>query len=202
MKYPDRVQEIINTLADMHPELVHGDDEARRSLTMLFAQQCCFELGSEWGTKKSSTSSPLSADVVAFTDGFIFVGWDTQIAGGIIAQFPDSINLTGQVFVAVDPVNHLEFPNTMPPENKCPNDYDDAMAVRWGRCITSMAAKGTNEIPMFKLTDDPGQVQLFAMRCQADWQAGRLSQNDSILKHINEFRAECKVPPWTSLPEV
>jgi hypothetical protein len=195
------VQDIINTLADMHQDLVHGDDDARRKLTMLFAEQCCFELGSEWGTKKSSQLSPLSADVVAFTDGFIFIGWDTQLASGIIAQFPDSIDLAGQVFVSVNPVDNIgdnPNPNPIPPVDGCPHDYDDAMAVRWGGYVNLMNSH--HEIPMFKLTNDPGQVQLFAMRCQADWQAGRLTQDESILKHINEFRAECQVELWTSLP--
>jgi hypothetical protein len=39
------------------------------------------------------------------------VGWDTQIAGGTIAQFPGSIDLTGQVFIAVEPVQHLAAAN-------------------------------------------------------------------------------------------
>lgn len=105
MKYPNRVQEIINELAAKHPELVTGDDDARRQLTRLFAEQCRFELGSNWGTKRASETRPLSADVVCTQNPF--VGWDTQLAGGVIAQFPDSIDLTGQVFVPVDPVKHI-----------------------------------------------------------------------------------------------
>lgn len=106
MKYPARVQEIIDELARRHPDLVAGDDDARRALTRRFAEQARFELGPNWGTKRASPTRPLSADVICTQDPF--VGWDTQIAGGIIAQFPDSIDLAGQVFVAVDPIDHLQ----------------------------------------------------------------------------------------------
>jgi hypothetical protein len=105
MKYPARVQQIIDELARKNPDLVAGDDEARRRLTMLFAQQARFELGPNWGTKRASPTRPLSADAICTQDPF--VGWDTQIAGGVIAQFPESIDLAGQVFVPVDPVDHL-----------------------------------------------------------------------------------------------
>jgi hypothetical protein len=112
MRYPNRVQDIINELAAKNPELVRGDDEARRQLTRLIAEQCRFELGPNWGTKRASEARPLSADVVCTENPF--VGWDTQIAGGTIAQFPESIDLTGQVFVRVDPVQHLAVSDSRP----------------------------------------------------------------------------------------
>jgi len=112
MRYPDRVQGIINELAAKNPDLVRGDDEARRQLTRFIAEQCRFELGPNWGTKRASETRPLSADVVCMQNPF--VGWDTQIAGGTIAQFPESIELAGQVFVPVDPVQHLPASDSPP----------------------------------------------------------------------------------------
>lgn len=104
-RYPDRVQTIINTLAAQHPDLRTGDDDARRRLTRLVAEQTAFELGPNWGTKRADPARPLSADVIATRDPF--VGWDFQVAGAVIAQFPESVTLAGQVFVPVDPVDHL-----------------------------------------------------------------------------------------------
>lgn len=135
MQWPQRVQEIVNELARRNIDLVRGDDEARRALTRKIAEQCRFELGENWGTKRADDGRPLSADVVC--TAFPFVGWDTQI-GGIdpvasdeevlrrhIAQMPDSIDLVGQRFVPVEPVNHLAVaepaptPGEPPPTEPC-----------------------------------------------------------------------------------
>jgi hypothetical protein len=131
MKYPSRVQEIINELAARNPALVRGDDEARRQLTRLIAEQCRFELGPNWGTKRASETRPLSADVVCTQDPF--VGWDTQIAGGTIAQFPESIDLTGQVFVPVDPVQHLAVSDAHPDSQCQIQQQIDALRARLDR---------------------------------------------------------------------
>src|SRR3990167_461830 len=122
MRWSDRTQVIVNTLAGLHPELVQGDDEARRRLTGLFAEQCRFEFGSAWGRKRYGGGPP-SADVVAYKENSIFVGWDTQLSGGVIAQFPDSIDLSldpEQKFIEVEPINHLgadPVPGPEPPPN-------------------------------------------------------------------------------------
>ena len=124
MKYPDRVQVIVNSLAAKHPNLVHGDDEARRTLTGYFAEQCRFELGAAWGRKRYG-NGPVSADVVVYKDSTIFVGWDTQLAGGVIAQWPDSIDLSQdsqQIFVEVAAVDHLGSANPIPSPTPPPID--------------------------------------------------------------------------------
>src|SRR5262245_16436058 len=131
MRYPSRVQEIVNQLASKNPELVRGDDEARRQLTRLIAEQCRFELGPNWGTKRASATRPLSADVVCTQDPFI--GWDTQIAGGTIAQFPESIDLTGQVFVPVDPVQHVSGSDRPPNSQREIQQQIDALRARLDR---------------------------------------------------------------------
>ena len=102
MTWPLRVQEIVNLLAAGVPH--DAPDERRRATTRQIAQQCRFELGSNWGTKRADPGRPLSADVVCTQSPF--VGWDWSVPGGI-AQFPERIDLTGQTFVAVVPVNHL-----------------------------------------------------------------------------------------------
>jgi hypothetical protein len=114
MKYPERVQEIVEKLASGVPH--DAEDDLRRSVTRKIAEQCRFELGPEWGHKRADPGRPPSADVFAFqsSDSPLFVGWDWSIPGGV-ATFPDSIDLTGQVFIEVEPINHLEEPVPVPP---------------------------------------------------------------------------------------
>src|SRR3990167_7431581 len=102
MTWPDRVQVIVNTLA---AGVAHTDpDDVRRAVTQKIAEQCRFEFGPNWGTKRADPGRPLSTDVVCTQSPF--VGWDWSVPGGI-AQFPESIDLTGQVFVVVSPGDHL-----------------------------------------------------------------------------------------------
>jgi len=118
MKWPSRVQEIVSEIARRNSSLLIPDEESRRKLTLMFAQQCRFELGSNWGTKRADSGRPLSKDTICTRNPFI--GWDTQIGGSVItvAEFPDSVDLTGQVFVEVEPINHLEFEEEKPKEEK------------------------------------------------------------------------------------
>ena len=109
MTWPDRVQQIVNQLA---LGVEHdAPDEQRRAITQKIAEQCRFELGPNWGWKRADPGRPLSTDVFCTKEPFI--GWDWSIPSGI-ASFPSSIDLTGQVFVTVQPVNHLDIPDTVP----------------------------------------------------------------------------------------
>mgnify|MGYP001595229896 CR=1 FL=1 len=104
MIWPPRVQEIVNLLA-VGPDAAHSaEDEKRRAITRKIAEQCRLELGPNWGTKRADPGRPPSADVVSTQSPFI--GWDWSVPGGV-AQFPESIDLAGQTFVAVEPINHL-----------------------------------------------------------------------------------------------
>lgn len=116
MSWPTRVQEIVNDLVARNPDLAHGSDDDRRALTMKMAQQCRYELGSIWGTKSSSASSPQSKDVICTR--VPFVGWDTLNGATREAnQYPSEIDLTGQYFIEVTPVDHLGDDSGPPPED-------------------------------------------------------------------------------------
>lgn len=122
MQWPLRVQAIVQTLGDLLPELLQGTDDQRRDLNRMMAEQCGFELGPNWGTKRADHTRPMSKDVICTHEPF--VGWDVQVvdADGVraIAQMPESLDLSGQVFVPVDPINHLSVPTPadppLPPE--------------------------------------------------------------------------------------
>lgn len=118
MKWPARVQQIVDTLA---AGIAHSaPDEERRAATQKIAEQCRFELGPKWGWKRADPGRPLSTDVFCTREPF--VGWDWSVPDGV-AQFPESIDLAGQVFVEVEPKNHLggePLPGEVPPNPGTP----------------------------------------------------------------------------------
>ena len=125
-KWPSRVQEIVEEMAG-YRDWYAAPDEDRRARTQAIAEQCCFELGDNWGHKRADPGRPPSADV--FCTASPFEGWDWSVPGGI-AQFPDSIDLTGQTFIKVDPINHLgvaEPPESEPPDPIELNEVWDAI---------------------------------------------------------------------------
>ena len=104
--WPARVQEIVEALAAGVPH--SAPDEERRAVTQRIAEQVRYELGPNWGWKRADPGRPLSTDVIATQ--FPFVGYDWSVPSGI-ARFPAQIDLTGQVFVPVEPRNHLALPD-------------------------------------------------------------------------------------------
>ena len=108
MQLPDRVKEIITILASRFPDLRKGDDDQRRALTLKFAQQIRFELGESWGTKRAGKGRPPSKDAVARIFEEKLFGADVINGTTREPQLPDMEELPGQLFIAVDPINHLD----------------------------------------------------------------------------------------------
>lgn len=108
MQYPERVQKIIDALWASHRDLANGDDDQRRALTLLISQQIRFEKGPSWGTKSAGAGRPPSKDTIVEQWGETLLGWDWQ--NGTTRQpnqYPASQDLTGQIFIAVDAIDHL-----------------------------------------------------------------------------------------------
>ena len=128
LKWSPRVQEIVNTFAAKYPEWSQhsSPDEDRRKLTKMIAEQCRYEFGSPWGTKRYGGGPP-STDMIVFKDGTIFWGWDWSIPSGI-AQYPEGEDLSldpQQKFIPVEPVNHLSSdPVPAPPPVEPPPTVD------------------------------------------------------------------------------
>jgi hypothetical protein len=108
-----------------------------REWTGRLAQQVRFAYGPPWGHKRAAPGRPLSADTIAYRDGATFLGWDLIISVGTPDQRlnvqAESIDLTGQVFVAVNPIDHLgttPAPEPSPPEPACRFVATDLTAVR------------------------------------------------------------------------
>lgn len=106
---PERAKAIIQSMGQKFPELRKGDDDQRRAFTMKAAQQIRYELGDRYGTKRADMNRPPSKDAIAFrpTDTTL-VSWDVidgttrEVSTGSKAE-----EIDGQVFIVVDPVNHL-----------------------------------------------------------------------------------------------
>ncbi len=109
MYLPARVIQIVQALYSRNTTLAQGTDDQRRQLVMLFAQQVRFELGPSWGTKRADPGRPLSKDAIAQKqpDGTL-LAWDL-IDGASRKPFPNpgSIDISKQVFVAVEPFDYL-----------------------------------------------------------------------------------------------
>lgn len=118
MTWPIRVQEIVDALATGPDAAYTAEDEKRRAITRKIAEQCRFEFGTNWGTKRAAAGRPPSTDVICTFNPF--VGWDWSVPSGI-AQFPESIDLMGQVFVPVEAINHLSGYGTSPEESSPPS---------------------------------------------------------------------------------
>lgn len=109
MRVPDRVYQIAIAFYYLHPDLAHGTDDQRRELTRLIAEQVRFELGEWWGRKQADWTRPVSKDAIAFREvlGRMF-SWDWQNGDTRAPNPPGEMeDVTGQVFVPVDPIDHL-----------------------------------------------------------------------------------------------
>jgi hypothetical protein len=117
MELPTRALEIIDDLWATHLDLARGDDDQRRALTKIMAEQICFELGPRWGCKKASETRPQSKDAIAFNGPEGLCCWDWQQGTSREPRRPpffwsaaELIRTNGgksQVFIPVSPVNHL-----------------------------------------------------------------------------------------------
>ena len=141
MQLPDRVKEIITILANQFPDLRRGDDDQRRALTLKFAQQIRLELGESWGTKRAAEGRPPSKDAVArMFDGKLF---SADVINGSTRepQFPNMEELPGQIFIPVDPVNHIVDPVNPIEDPVDPVDVEVPLPDRVKEIITSLAAR-------------------------------------------------------------
>ena len=113
------VWSIVEQMARQFP-LPQGDpgpahEDACRMWTRRLAEQLRYSCGAEWGHKAQSPSHPPSKDAVAFWSTARFLGYDTMRGAStghpVLATYPPlEHDLTGQMFIVVDGVNHLGLP--------------------------------------------------------------------------------------------
>jgi hypothetical protein len=103
------------------------DNSAARAWTMKLAEQFNATFPMEgWGTKRGDAGRPPSTDCICTRDPF--VGYDVILNQGVpggqrLADYPEAIDLRGQVFIPVSAINHLGSipePEPLPPVHVCP----------------------------------------------------------------------------------
>ena len=119
MRFPDTGITITKALYMVYRDLARGSDDDRRRLTKMMAEQMCFALGPRWGTKRADPGRPPSKDSLAFNsmDGQL---WNFDWQNGSTREPNEASemeDITGQVFMAVAPVDHLTLtsPGPSPP---------------------------------------------------------------------------------------
>lgn len=119
MNFPAGGAVIVQALCARHFDLARGDDNQRRTLTLLIAQTFAARFGSQWGTKATTINHPQSKDALAYRnpDGAVDV-WDwqngntrePQVRDGQPPHYPDAratLNGPRQWFIEVKPIDHL-----------------------------------------------------------------------------------------------
>jgi hypothetical protein len=129
VKIPQKVKDNIQALYERHKDLAEGDDDDRRALMRLIAEQNAFDLGERYGWKASTPTNPPSKDATAYTyKGEVYVA---DVFNGTTRQpsIPDEYERTNprQHFIAMTPINHLgEAP---PPPDEEEEDDDEDIPV-------------------------------------------------------------------------
>jgi hypothetical protein len=94
-------------------------DESFREWCIDLAEQVTFSYpGHGFGVKRAGEGRPISKDTIAQQVGTVLWAWDLFTGVGTastgVVPNPDSMDITGQIFVPVEPVDHLG--GSTPPE--------------------------------------------------------------------------------------
>jgi hypothetical protein len=120
MLLPKEALRACDELYERNPTLAHGDDNQRRRLTRMIAEQIAFVLGDRWGCKKRAGLGDdwQSKDAIAFLedDGTVSV-WDWQsgatrrrvVNEGDPPTYP-RLPQDEATFMPVLQTNHLDWP--------------------------------------------------------------------------------------------
>jgi hypothetical protein len=178
---------------DLRRDLAVGNDDQRRELTRMIAEQIRFELGPGWGTKKAGPANPPSKDSITFNDPATLWNWDWQ-NGATREPIPpgEMTDITGQVFIEVSPINHLGGDIPDEPDGPDPDGdvipYDETKSIEFGLACNDVYIE--SGAPM-----DPGMISVHSSRAAWDYYVGGLEWEESKRKHVNEFRAVYGLSP-------
>jgi len=120
MECPPRLIAIAQALWARHPPRTQTDDQSRLFIRLV-AEQAAFELGRAYGLKAAGPGRPQGPSQIAYTGEAIFGGWrliDTDgsqsgTVGGIVPH-PPWQELRDQLFLPVDPIDHLQVGSATP----------------------------------------------------------------------------------------
>src|ERR1044072_4184455 len=122
MDCPPRLIAIAQAFLTQNPALTTGTDDQSRLFLRLVAEQAAFELGPAYGLKSAGDRRPPGPSPVASPGDTQFGGWriidaDASVTGqrGGIIPNPPWQTFPGQLFLSVDPVDHLRVSDTRAP---------------------------------------------------------------------------------------
>ena len=173
------------------------NDEASREWNMRLAEQFAFAFPHEgWGTKRADPGRPLSTDVMCTRSPF--VGYDVilnqRLPNQALDLHPRSLDLAGQVFIAVTPRDHLgagPAPVPVPPAPVKPSyPYPDE-ATFWKAFQDRMRKAYSDAGRAFPDPNDADAFRRFS-RCGYDIGMG-MDPAKAADKHIAELRSELGV---------
>lgn len=137
MQLPDSVKAIRARYVAQYPvpqgEPGEAFEERARQWSIRFAEQVAFEQGPLWGMKRADPNRPISKDTITFYADETLRIWDLLTGTGTgkprLVDNPESEDITGQVFVAVTPTNHLGVaqPPVVQPPALPPSDLGPVM---------------------------------------------------------------------------
>lgn len=140
MNWTSAHQSLLETFASLFPiPPAPNNDEACRDWTRRVAEQFAFTFpGEGWGHKRADSGRPPSTDVIATRSPFL--GYDLILNQGAAAQRlndnPTALNLAGQTYIDVTPVNHIGGVVVPPPVDPPPNTGLEARVAKleaWAR---------------------------------------------------------------------
>jgi hypothetical protein len=150
MDCPPRLIAIAQALLAQNVGLLTGSDDQSRLFIRLVAEQAAFELGPAFGLKSAGPGRPQGPSQIAYTGEAQFGGWRVVDAGRVILPNPPWQSFADQVFIRVDPIDHLKISETGPPPRSDPQappvDVEQIAAIlarldTLERIVTGLAAQ-------------------------------------------------------------
>lgn len=173
------------------------DGASARAWTRKLAEQFKWNFPGEgeWGTKQASETRPPSTDCICTR--VPFVGYDVIIGQGTpeqkLAHNPEPLGLAGQVYLVVEPINHLSgapVPPTTPsgtPSYPYPDEPTAGQAFQ-DRVKQAYHDKG-------RTFPDEADDDAFRHFMRYGYSSHEMPEPDAADKHILELRTELGLGP-------
>lgn len=118
MKLPDNVKAARDRFIGKFPLPQGTNDDGIRAYTIKLAEYVRFVAGPAWGNKRADPGRPIGKDSIALNGIRTLLAWDLYLGAGTgspaLIGDPDSMDITGQVFVPAAAVDHVGGDATTP----------------------------------------------------------------------------------------
>lgn len=168
------------------------DDNNCRIWTKQLAEQFAYTFpAAGWGTKSGGNGRPPSTDVICTRAPF--VGYDVLVSQGTpeqsLAKYPEPLDLSGQTFIPVSPVNHLgAAPVPVPPPVGYPYPDEATTVAAYQARVKSTYAEAGRTFP------DPNDMDAFRWFSRYGSSCREMPEPDAANKHIRELRDGLGLP--------